>query len=208
MDKQQEQRFVQERHGQNLARFTQMFFRFGFVLPPDEAGAKLHFGSSVEFSLGFRHKYKISNVYSLGFETEATYVGYRLRQESGKRLPDTTLHRRERLETTSLGVNFFNRINLDPGRGNTIGKYIDLCVRGQYTFFELMRKNNLPDGSRVRSVISRLPYVNHYQAQAMVKLGIGHFAVYGAYRFTDAFRGSYNYPELPRATAGIEIGLY
>jgi hypothetical protein len=50
--------------------------------------------------------------------------------------------------------------------------------------------------------------VNHFHVVAIAKFGVGHFAVYGAYRLNDLFKAKYNYPELPPLTAGIEIGIY
>src|SRR5260370_72367 len=54
--------------GPNLKHFGCIFLGGGFVASQDEAGARIKYGSSGEFFYGYRAKYKISPVYSLGWE--------------------------------------------------------------------------------------------------------------------------------------------
>lgn len=208
MDKTKETQFREERNGQNLAHFNQFYFRFGAVLPPDEKGAPIVYGTSVDLNFGFRKKYKVSGHYALGWELEINWTDYKLKQSKEKAFPDSTLNKRERLDMSSFGLGLFQRLNFDPKRGNTIGKYIEVAIHGRFAYYELMRKNDLPDGSRVKAVISGLPYTLPFQANASVRLGIGHFALYANYRLTELFKSRYNYPSMPNLTAGIEIGLY
>lgn len=208
MDKQKETAFREEKKGENLSRFDQLFFNFGAVFPPDQIGAPIVFGSSVELSFGYRFKYKVNGVYSLGWEADLGWIDYKLKQSKEKYFPDTTINKVERFDVSSLGITFFNRFNFDPGRGNTIGRYVEIALRARYSYYELMRKNDLPDGSHLKSINSRLPYTLPLQTVASVRLGSGHFALYANYRLSEIFRARFNYPSLPALTAGIEVGLY
>jgi hypothetical protein len=208
MDKAKEKQMLEETNGQNLKKFSQAFFRFGAILPPDHEGARISFGSSVELGFGFRKKYKATSFYSLGWEMDVNWMDYKLKQTAAKSFPDSTLHKRERLDVSSLGIGMFHRFNFDPGRGNTIGKYVELAIRGQYTYYELMRKNDLPDGSNAKTVITGLPYTLPFQSTLSARIGFGHLVFYTTYRFTGLLKSRYNYPDLPAMTAGVEIGIY
>lgn len=194
--------------GENLRRFSHVFIRVGEVVSSDFAGARIIYGSSVDLSFGFRKKYKIGTVYSLGWEIEGVYTDFKLKQEIGKVFPDSLKNKAERLDVSTIGLTFFNRINFDPGRGNRIGKYLDIGINASFADASRINKNDLPDGSKTKGVQTQLPYLNHFSSCVNVKLGSGHFAIYASYRITDLIKNTYNYPDLPRMTAGLEVGLY
>ena len=207
-DQKQESAIRNTTRGENLRRFSHPFIRLGEVASSDRAGARIIYGSSVDLSFGVRKKYKIGAVYSLGWEIEGIYTDYNLKQETGKVFPDTLKNKVERIDVSRLGVTFYNRINVDPARGNSIGKYIDIGINASLLDASHITKNDLPDGSKIKGVQTSLPYFNHFSSNVNVKLGTGHFVFYGSYRITNFIKNAYNYPELPRITAGIEVGLY
>src|SRR6185436_4619671 len=104
---------------------THFFLSAGFVTGADKPGARIKYGTSIELASGVRWKYKISNVYSLGYELRINYFEYKLKQQPGKKLPDSLLYDVERMDFYCVRAGFFNRINLDPQRGNYLGYYID-----------------------------------------------------------------------------------
>ena len=195
--------------GQNLKRFSHIYIRTAFITPKDNPGARIIYGSSLNLAAGVRKKYKIGSVYSLGFDIEAQFTDYKLKQSAGKVLPDTILHDVSRMDYTSLGFGFYNRFNFDPHRGNFMGTFFDLGVIGTFHYsINSISKTKLPDGTKLKSITSNLKYVNNTDARAYARLGFSHVCIYGSYRLTDLFKKTGDYPELPKLIVGLELGLY
>src|SRR2546423_1287701 len=70
--------------GPNLNKFTHFFVSGGFIAGENKTGAEINYGTSIELGAGVRWKYKIGNVYSLGYEWKVNYCEYKLRQKTGK----------------------------------------------------------------------------------------------------------------------------
>jgi hypothetical protein len=196
-------------HGPNLKRFVHFFMSVGFVAGSDERGARINYFNSMEYALGVRWKYKISSVYSLGHEWKLNNNIYKLKQEEGKILPDTSISDAERLQFYALQVGFYNRFNFDPKRGNYIGNYLDIGIRAEWDYaISHIVKNDLPDGSNVKSSVSSLPYVNRFNYSVFGRIGLNKVLVYASYRLSDLFKPNYHYPELPRLNVGIELAVF
>src|SRR4051812_38609776 len=72
VDRKKEQRI--STFGPNLGRFSHPYVRLGFLASNDFEGGRIKYGSSVNAAFGVRQKYKVSALYSLGFETEIQYT--------------------------------------------------------------------------------------------------------------------------------------
>ena len=196
-------------HGPNLKKFVHFFMCVGFVAGGDEAGARIKYFNSMEYSIGARWKYKISNVYSIGQEWKLNNSIYKLKQDPGKMLPDTFLNDAERLQLYALQVGFYNRFNFDPKRGNFLGNYLDIGIRGEWDYaISHIIKNELPDGSKIKSSITSLPYTNSFNYSVFGRVGLNKVLFYASYRLSDLFKSKYDYPELPRLTAGVELSIF
>ncbi len=196
-------------HGPNKEKFIHFFMFVGFAAGADEAGARIKYFASDEFGLGVRWKYKISNIYSIGFEWQADYFEYKIDQKKGKILPDTILNDVERMDYSALKLGFYNRFNFNPKRGNYLGNYLDIGIRSEWDYvISHIIKNDLFDGSSIKSSISSLPYVNKINYSVFGRIGLNKVLFYASYRLSDLFKSKYNYPELPRLTAGIELGIF
>ena len=192
--------------GRNLKRHNQLFFRLGFVEGIDKPGARIIFGKSIDFSFGFRKRYKISSLYSLGFETEIQSRSYKFKQTVEKRFPDTIINKSQSLNYGNLGLGFFSRFNFDPHRGNFLGTFLDLGIVGNWHLgTHEFTENKLSNGTTVTKSISDLDYVKKLSTSAYVRIGFSHVSVYGSYRLTDLFKDAYKYPDLPRLVIGIEL---
>ena len=200
---------IPSQRGPNLKKISHVFFNFGFVAGADKPGARIKYGSSVEYGIGVRKKYKISPVYSIGWELGFDGKFFHLDQQDGKILPDTTLNDAERMDYGSTTISFFNRFNLDPNRGNFMGTFLDLGVKGcwDWQIYHVI-KNTLPDGSKVSSDISALPYVNHLNCEMFARVGRSHLSLYASYRLTNLFKSLYAFPELPVLMAGFELAIF
>jgi len=195
--------------GPNLKKFVHFFMYAGLVAGADETGARIKYFTSDEFGLGVRWKYKISAVYSMGFEWRFNYLSYNLDQKTGKILPDSILNDHEQMDYSSIQLCYYNRFNFDPKRGNYMGKYLDIGVRGDWNFgIDHVTTNSLPDGSEVSSDFSSLPYVNRFSYSVFGRIGLSKVLLYASYRMSDLFKSKYDYPELPRLTAGIELSIF
>lgn len=195
--------------GPNLKRHNQLFFRLGFVEGSDKPGARIIFGKSIDFSFGFRKRYKISSLYSLGFETELQSRSYKFKQTTEKTFPDTTINKSQSLNFGNLAIGFFNRFNFDPHRGNFLGTFLDLGIVGSWQLgTHEFTENKLSNGTTVTKSISDLDYVKKYSASAYARIGFSHLSVYGSYRLTDLFKNTYKYPDLPRLVVGVELSAF
>jgi hypothetical protein len=196
-------------HGPNLKKFVNFFLFAGFVTGADEAGARIKYFSSAEVGFGVRWKYKISPIYSTGFEWRIDYLANKLVQKTGKYFPDTILNDRERMDFTSLQLGYYSRFNFDSKRGNFLGYYLDIGVRGEWDFgVQHITKNDLPDGSSVTAIFSSLPFVNSFNYSVFGRVGLNKVLFYASYRLSDLFKSNYHYPELPKLTAGIELSIF
>jgi len=195
--------------GPNLKKFSYGFLYFGFVAGEDKPGAKIIYGNSVDFGIGARKKYKISPLYSLGWELGSDTKIFKLKQSDGKIFPDTILNNAERIEYSSLYISFFNRFNFDNKRGNFMGTFLDVGINGEWDLsITHIIKNSLPDGSDIQSTISGLPYVNRFNYNMFARLGRSHLSVYASYRLSKLFKSSYSFPELPALTIGLDLGIF
>jgi hypothetical protein len=197
-------------NGPNLKKFSHMYLRMAFLVSADKPGAKIIYGSSVNLALGVRNKYKISSVYSIGFEADIQYTDYKMKQTEYKILPDTIINNiSQRLDYSSIALGYFNRINFDPQRGNFIGTYLDVGIVGEFHYsIKSISKNEMPDGTERKVVNSKLKYTNNTNVKAIARLGYSHFNLYGSYRLTDLFKSDSGFPDLPRVVFGIELSFF
>ncbi len=199
---------IPSKHGQNMPRYIYPFIKLGWVLGPDEKGARISYGNSIDFAFGIKKKYKVGSIYSFGWEAQLDYQVFKMVQDSGKIVPNPIQNKTERLDFSALRIGFFNRFNLDPDRGNTLGTFVDIGVSGEWNYtVRNIIKNDLLNGSKVSSAIKNQPYYTDLNAYGELRFGLGRLAFYGTYRFTDLFRPRFNFPELPRLIAGFELSL-
>lgn len=200
---------VPQRHGPNRPLFTQIFLGGGFLLGPDRAGSRTTSFGSGEVMFGMRTKYKVGAVYSCGWDVRAATSFIKLKQEQGKRIPDTIVHRSGRIDISTLRLGFYNRFNLDPRRANTLGHYVDLGLCGDVIFsMTTLNKDKLPDGSLLKTERSRLPWSRVVTAGVYARIGLGRICFYGDWRLTPYFNHKNNFADLPVCMAGLEIGIY
>lgn len=195
--------------GPNLKKISHVFFNIGFIAGADKLESPIIYGASIEYGFGFRKKYKISAVYSLGWELEANGKIFKIKQQGGKTFPDTTFNDVETLDYYILNIAFYNRINFDPNRGNFMGTFLDLGIKGGWNFqTTYVIKNDLPGGIKIKSEISGLPYVNHFNYDVFARIGRSHISLYASYRLSKLFNPEYAYQELPSITIGIEAAIF
>lgn len=194
--------------GPNQKKFTQGYLIVGFITPPDQDGANLVYGSSATYGFGIRKKFKVSPVYSLGWDLKFDFTYYKIKQTANKKFSPGTTYDSQRLDVSSVSLGLFNRFNFDPHRGNFMGTYFDIAadVRYAYSILEIFKyKTTVGD---VRTELSNLNYVKNLHSDLIARFGYSRICLWSSYRFTDLFKPQYNLPEMPRLTIGLELGLY
>jgi len=200
---------IPSRVGPNLPMFVHWFIAAGLTADKSGNGAPINNFLSPQFSIGIRNKFKLSPVFSAGYELGFRTEIYKLDQTDSKQFPDTIKHQAARLGFSSVGLSAFLRTNFDPGRGNVLGKFIDLGIHGGWNFdSRYVVKEKAPDGSKIKIREKGLPYTEAFESIVFVRLGFYKASIFVNRRLTDLFKNKYNLPELPLYHVGIEMALY
>ena len=195
--------------GPNLKLYTHFFLGYGFVAGASEPGAKIKYGFSNDLSFGMRRKRKISALYSLGFDFFYHVTAFHLVQDSTKILPNGLLHDKEKFKFNMFSLGFYNRFNFDTKRGNYMGNFIDIGIAGDWNFLiNAISKDQVKGGNLIKIRMSKLGYTNPMNYHLYTRIGFNRFIFTASYRMNDLFKPAYNFPELPRLTAGFEVGFY
>ena len=198
--------------GPNRRYFGHVLMGLGLVAgPAGGPGAAVRYGrGSTELELGARLKRRCSQALALTLTGRYALLSYELAQTSRKTVPNATLHKRESLSLHQLQLEVGLRLNVGR-RGNVVGRYVELLGWGGRVVGSSHRTEDPPAaGSGSTTTISRgLDYLAKWPAGLGGRLGSGRLALTSRYRLSPAFQGrAAAAPELPRATVGLEIGLF
>lgn len=173
----------------------------------NQSGAPTKVLGNWEGHIGLRYKLKATEWLAFQFGVGVSGRTFALAQKSSKVLPDTLQHFRENYRFTSLGSELSIRFRI-PKHGNTLGRYIDLGVRGYWNIGKTHQyTDKMPEGARQRVINSRLPYAEPLGLDFVGRLGFNQLAFVFRYRYSNLFKDSFNRPELPRYGVGIELGF-
>ncbi|MBD2716911.1 hypothetical protein KBK19_17840 [Microvirga sp. STR05] len=201
---------VYEQFGPNRAFFNHLYLGYMPVVGRSAGnGAKLRYGSSAEFMVGVRNKFRLSEPLSIGFDLRFVRLTYDLAQTSGKLLPTADLHYRESLAMSQVQVEGFVRLNAGQ-RGDAIGRYLDLTGWGGWALSTAHRFEDRPGTGpkKVQQTENGLPYLRRWSYGVGARLGSSRYAAVARYRLSDTFTSDAGslFPELPRWTVGVELG--
>jgi hypothetical protein len=195
------------KRGPNRKHYTHSFMSFGLAADAGSAGAKVVQPRFDYFNFGIRYKRRLAEHFAVGFDLSYGLEDYRLKQEAGKKLPDSLLNSRERMIFNNFTTGLYMRFNFGK-RGNQLGKYLDLGGYGNIVFGHThFLKNKLADGSTVRARITGLNYYQLLNYGLSARLGYKKLVLFGQYRVSNMFYGDKNLPELPRILAGVQFVL-
>ena len=202
---------VKTTFGPNRRWFGHGYVALGLVAGPSAAGAQLRTGlASAEARVGGRLKLRLGQSVALCGDLAYAYLRYELAQEAGKRVPASTLHKRESLVLHQVAGEAALRLNYGR-RGNAVGSYLDLLAGGSWAAGTQHRTEDVPAPgiSAVATTESGLPYLRRFGGSAGVRLGFDRYALAARYRLSPAFAAGYAaWPELPRWVLGVEVGLF
>lgn len=210
--------------GPNMRHYGHFYLGGGMVADFDEEpGTAIKWWRSGQFLVGYRYKLKLLSFYAIGldFNFKSTQYFFDGIEENpfDELNPLTYNLERDRhyLMNNALSLEFYNRINIGK-RGNTLGKYLDTGIWGQWNFEDVDNiliktdDDNVPT-QRTRIKNRRLTYVEPFSYGVTARIGLNKFLVYGIYRLSDHFKDVISadnpvaIPELPRLSLGFQIAL-
>lgn len=193
--------------GPNLKNFAQVFYGYGNFIGNSRPEAAIR-ATSYHLTVGVRYKRKISEFYSLGGDIAWVNNTYALKQQDGKRVPDTILHKKERLSWMYFSASVYNRFNFAK-RGNVMGTYLDIGAEAGYSFmFTHFYYDRADDGRSIKTRVRGLDYYQPFYYAAFVRVGKDRLALSCSYRLSDLFKPKYNYKELPPLCLSLQLSLY
>ena len=203
-----------ETYGENRRWFVHVNYGVAWHLGPAAQGAAV-LPRSLNYYWGFRTKLKLVKWDALCLDINIGQERWNMRQESAKLLPDSILHKAERLQFNYLQGKLVNRINFNRHRGNVIGTYLDFGVYGNWLYRNLhitKDKLTVPGfDSKVRTERAvGIPYMEPIQYGFTVRFGSENFALETCYRMSNYFKPfeQRSLPELPRLWFGFVVSVY
>ena len=197
--------------GPNRRYFLHLYAAGSLVAGPAETGAAVRYGlPSAEWQIGLRLKRRFTQTLALNLDLRYAYLRYALVQNGQKTLPDARQHDKETLGLHLLQLEPSLRLNAGR-RGNIVGRYLDLLAWGGPVLGSrhVVEDEPAPGVSQVETIESGLPYVRRWAGGVGLRLGLDRYAFTARYRLSPSFTPAYAaWPELPRGTVGLEIGLF
>jgi hypothetical protein len=208
----------QTKKGPNYRYYNQFYIGFGGMADFDEeTGAKINAWRSSNFIFGYRYKLKLLSFYALGFDLNFNQNIYFMEGDSEN--PFDALNpltfdideKKQTLTNNAFALEVYQRINIGK-RGNSLGKYLDLGVSGQWnhTVKETVKKEFTDEQNyygKSLDVRRKLDYIEAFQYDLTARIGVNQFVVYGKYRMSDYFNDKFIMPELPRLSLGIQYAF-
>ena len=190
----------------------------GMLFSINESDSAKTTAGSWHLIYGIYGKHKLNRFLSAGWEIAYHRNVFSINQDSLRNVFSPGLEfDSDKFRWNNIGLGGFLRINVDK-RGNILGKHIDLGGRIKYGV-SVNRKRITKDDASVVSlgsgkqeeIFKRLDYIQNWQYEGFVRVGIETFGVYLNYRVSDLWKRSDNvnkgnvFPELSRWTVGWDI---
>jgi hypothetical protein len=198
----------EDNFGPNQKRYYHFSAGAGFIAGPSNAGAEIHYFRSFYYDFALRYKFQLTPVNAVGLEAIAHNRHFVLKSEPGKMIGSAEIHEFEKIILQTVGIEGFKRFNFDPERGNTIGIFTDIGASGAFVHSASVRTRDVIEQGVERTTVRGLPSINRFHGYVFNRIGYHRFVLKTTFRFTPAFKQDSNLPELPRLTAGLEIGLF
>ncbi len=197
--------------GPNKKTFSHIYFQYS-MFPVDYEGAEINMLKSASYGMGYRYKYKLTHIYSLGVDANLLFYNFNLKQDSQKQLPNTVQHKKEILETTNFSLELYQRIIIGRA-GNMLGLYFDV---GGYVSSVLapthIYKDEIFDSeynSEKRIIRQKgLTYFEPFVYGVRTRLGYNKLGVVAEYRLSNLLKEKFEYPKLPDWSVGIQLSVF
>lgn len=203
---------VISKNGPNERHFFRTRIFYGLGINPEGETLPVKTISSGEFEVFLRYKLKICSILSTGLS--AGYISQRFPIRSDqKSFPDQVIYDRQVFQVHSFKPSIFLRFNIDPRRGNYLGKFIEGGVFGTWSFNQKRimvtryDESSESDIKKSREVQSGLDYIRKTQYGTYVSIGFANYELSYRYRISRFIDEEvYNY-DFPANSLGLSIGL-
>jgi hypothetical protein len=192
--------------GPNRNHYVSLVIGIAGIAGKSDKRARIEYGKSSEFTFGIIYKRKINNHYAAGFRLTYEADNYRLKPNSFFSDSGSIKHDKEKQIFNSISMSLYNRINFDKRRGNYPGHYLDLGIYGSWFYSVKYYTKDKINGKVIKTTVSHMDYPEKTGYGVNAQLGFNRIIFYTKYRISDLFNKK-DYPELPRITAGVLLGL-
>lgn len=200
-----------KKKGPNKEHFVHLYYDFASFLNSSQKGNVYDGDRSFRTYIGLRSYYKLTNAYIMGFEGEFGWETFRIRQSSDKIFPSSGTHTKEILNTSNIGLAYFNRI-LFTQRESSLGVWLDGGIYGNLSLSSrhvTKDKASSSDDVRYHKTVDKgLKYLNPWEYGIKARLGYRRYAATFTYRLSDWVSGKVPENEPPRVSLGLELGIY
>jgi len=199
--------------GPNQTHFLEARIFYGLIFGIQEQDYPLKTLGSGEFEMMMRYKLKLNSLLSCGAGAGYINQHYRVDTKAVKDFPDNKEYDREVFKMQSLKSTLFVRLNIDPRRGNYLGKYIESGVYGSWSFtLKRIMVDKFAESSdkayrRSKEIQSGLDYLNRIQYGAYISLGISNFELSYRYRLSGIMNSEDYEFDFPGNSIGISYKL-
>lgn len=209
--------FSTQKYGVNGTHFFWGYYDIHFYTPSiygEQINVK--YGQTYGFSYGIKYKLQIFNWLATGLDANYNFENYTLKD----RFLNTASPSKdvvEKIGMNNLGSEFYLRFFIGK-RGNTMGKYLDLGAFGAFNFannHNIKIKNASPNYyfSQQQKISNKnLAYILNLQYGGVFRLGYNKYAIVAKYRLSDIFsqdfKQTFGFEELPRLSIGFELNIY
>ncbi len=207
---------IDNNEGPNRKKYTLGYISYGFHTGGydhnDSVLPKILGGRSFEITSGARFYRKLTKTLAFVTDTRLTYSQYvyNLKKNTSLQLPvSTTNLTKAKHYFGKYGVSAAFQINLNPKRGNQLGKYLHFGVYGNWLFSKrFVAKTDTPlsqYGKTNRLAIGSLKYTEKWEYGFEIGYGRTNMLLFARYRYSDYFNGITPLKELPRITLGLQV---
>ncbi|MDR0714905.1 MAG: PorT family protein [Bacteroidales bacterium] len=185
------------------------YLGFGFVYPA--RGNDIYdMRRSFTFDIGGRNTFRIARLLSIGTSLGYSFYNYHLKDAvgspgfeeiTGDLLPEEV--KKEAFHSNNLTTSFYTRFYFYPPQNNHRKLYIDAGIQGDWAFAKHYKVKD-KDGGKDKFYNSYA--FNPFYLSAIARIGWNGIAIFGRYRFTDAFNKKvFNNKDLPPYSLGIQF---
>jgi hypothetical protein len=167
---------------------------------------------SHSFSAGYRWNRRIYGIYSAGLTASYLYDVFAIAQKQGKKFPTTLEHDKEKLQKHNLALEYYNRFTLKK-EYSQLGVYLDAGLYGTLVVASRYKVQDENDdtlfyGDTKMVIIKKVRYIEPFNYGIIARLGYNRYALTTRYRLSNWIKKSYNFPQLPKMSIGLEVSLY
>ena len=187
------------------------YIGFGYVFGPEYRGARIMYGRSREFNIGFGQGHKFCNWNGIGYDLYYKSTDFFLEPDADKVLPNATIHNQEKISFNNFGLILYDRFYF----GNM---FLDGGVYGDWIFYNRnVSWDNSPtpdaiSSSSMKTIDRKLNFVNPFDYGVQFRFGFARGAsLYFNYRLSQLIHSTESLispPQLPPYVVGITFGIF